>query len=854
MSISVQGSVPIDRDEKALTDVVKSIVSSSGLKYKLHKISAIPNKSSAHLTYSGKTPQKIGSKYLGNNYTIDSVELIINEGKPFKFKPLTGSEYTRKMLTTPGYFTKEYTFEVPLSDLNENGSYRIKMSLRQNLIQRLYLYTYIYSHCMKKFVFTGLTNWRSLYACFNSGYFSQNYNPMVSIDVQNGDLIKQFIADEKAKWASRVSSIEKKFLPWRDDWDSICVSDYHGNYIAECKQRHEVFVSAFVDTSKKYIFTESFYDNSSNISMVLDKHIIDLYKAFDSLQCESGIVNKLQEAKGASSYSNTIFAKELCQYGRHSFLANKVKNYPDDLKPFDDNDESKKAEEYVFTPYGSCNKYICEFYINNRETYSVLRKLVESQNWRNIKNLIEKALSGGSSEYYIPFKDTSYEELKRYLEHLHAHKAEEEYSVVKKDLFKVIDPTNTSDSAYTLTRSSAGSNTIELTNNSIKKFYWNSYQSHYIWDDPRFNDSRYYFYGKKGPYLKEIVENIKKESNDGEIISLHPDYALFLECTSKVPTEFHKYWCEPKTVGFVEKIRKPLEAYDGENQVDYKLKSPRVLGRDYWNCRFYQDDNHSKKSLSERLMRSKFSSRRVACFTIEAHTDKNLDIKKILRNITKNREIKVEREHPNTVHTHLSHDEKFHYGVDCDPSNDGSIKYIDTSQECSFDKNDTRLMKCKTGDTVELTFESIGEKICPDMKDGGMATFYLGLKKGDNLSFKDVFKDDDTIKVYSELPPLGNLRNTLKDRTAMFSGSTIERVEIDTTSTTSMSRMFEGAKKIDKGNFKYWDTSKVAKKADIECMFKRADEFAFDSFWSAAREAEFESNGITEQDLTCTKQ
>ena len=122
-------------------------------------------------------------------------------------------------------------------------------------------------------------------------------------------------------------------------------------------------------------------------------------------------------------------------------------------------------------------------------------------------------------------------------------------------------------------------------------------------------------------------------------------------------------------------------------------------------------------------------------------------------------------------------------------------------------------------------------------------------------SFENLFKDYSGITLYSELPPWGNLKNTVKNRKNMFDGSSIERVEIDTTSTTSMSRMFKGAKKIDKGNFKYWDTSKVTKKADIECMFKDADIFITQNLKSflTAKKGEFYSKGIAEEDITCAQ-
>ena len=158
------------------------------------------------------------------------------------------------------------------------------------------------------------------------------------------------------------------------------------------------------------------------------------------------------------------------------------------------------------------------------------------------------------------------------------------------------------------------------------------------------------------------------------------------------------------------------------------------------------------------------------------------------------------------------------------------------------------------------------------------------------------------IKLYSELLPWGNLRNTVKDRKAMFAQSSVERVEIDTTSTTSTYGMFTAAKKINKGNFKYWDTSKITDMGlmfmnatsfnqpigewntssvvnaqalflnatnfnqpigkwdlsnveKIRCMFVHADEFIkerLESFWKAKR-VQLQSNDITKKDLTCKK-
>ena len=807
MSISVQGLVPLEEDEKALTGTVKSIISSTDSKFTLQEISAIPNTSSALLTYSGKTPQEIDSKYLGNNYTIDSVGLTIddgglnNDGQPFKFKPVVDNKYMGKILTTPGYGTKEYTFEVPLDDLKENSSYRIKMSLHQSFLQSLYSSLHIFGHCTKKFSVNALINLSGFYACLNSDYFSQNYNPMLSIEVRNNDLIKKFLENEEAKW--RVSSIKEKFLPLRESWDEKCLSDYRGDYIAECRQRHEVFISAFINTSKKHIFTESFYDRSSDNSMVLDKHIINLYKAFDSLQCESGIVNQLQEEKiienKEASYSNySKFAKDLCKYNKYTFIRNKVEAYP-------------KQYDNEFVPYSSCDGYICEFQLSREQSYSVVVSLVKghpeaSKEWENIFLLEHggesKCIASAYCEIKLLDKYTIEDKLISMMSLMNNTK-DSKYAVVEKQRLRNVKKETEKiilnqmpDNHYRVEVILHDSNKIlKLTDNTYKTFYWSGSDKYsYYKYDPRFVDSRYAFVFYATDYHHDIFRGLQDHKNTSYYINLHPDYKNVLNCYSDFPDA--NSWCgggNPRTIDNKSAVYGTVKA---DTKADHIIASGSTDTDDEY-CRVPQKGSDkdlklpfnkpSESTFVKKMNRHGFN---VSCMTFGhrpyyENTIKKIRVKQMVMKIEEQIDIPVL------------------YAVDCDPQ-DKSVKVMRNKEFCSMHSNHSDAM------TLFLAIPKSIDAVIPATT---LMEFQVDFGNGPSKSY-------EPHNWYSDLPPWGNLNNNVRlNHDSMLVSDTrslIDRIELDTTEMKSMDHMFAGTSTIYKGNFKYWDTSKVT---DMKYLF-----------------------------------
>ena len=427
---------------------------------------------------------------------------------------------------------------------------------------------------------------------------------------------------------------------------------------------------------------------------------------------------------------------------------------------------------------------------------------------------------------------------------------------------------------------------LKLTDNTYKTFYWSSDEKQtYYKHNPRFVDSRYAFAFQATESIQAIFAELEqkiKEYHESSLlhISLPSKYKENLDCYSEFPNSAAATTCkkykdvqeriEPQTISSVVEYLKEKAGIEFVVASNEFSKASDHSDSEY--CRVTGPDiNLPPRKPSERefIEKMREEGREVICFTIESNNRFDDFFKHWAKKEQKASGQLISKKITDTVIVSL----------DCHPT-DLTVKLSEEftlkNHELKFSNNDSLIeyeeyWELDEVDKIECSHNS------------SKVTVFVAVEKGEGKTDFPLaaFHLNHEIERYYEIPPWGSLMgHSVEDRGRMFDRSSIEHVEIDTTSTKIMSHMFVGAKKIDEGNFKYWDTSNVFSMYrmfysatnfnqpigdwDISglnnwlffnCMFQDADAFIaqnFDSFWSAKKE-EFEKKGVTKKHLTCAR-
>ena len=333
---------------------------------------------------------------------------------------------------------------------------------------------------------------------------------------------------------------------------------------------------------------------------------------------------------------------------------------------------------------------------------------------------------------------------------------------------------------------------LKLTDNTYKTFYWSGSDKHtYYKYDPRFFDSRYAVGFPATDYHLDIFRVLQGHMNSPYYIDLHPDYKNVLNCYSDLQSDV-KTWCGGaqqwagqwffnKNIPVIAKIQEheEIEKFVGFD----KFVQKEVIYSHYFQdeyCRVPQQGANkdlylpfNKPSESTFVKKMKTQLFDVSCITFghrRSHGYKAYKVKEMVRKIEES--IKPDGT-------------SVQYAVDCDPQ--------DESVEVMQDKE-----LCMHSDSMTL-FLAIPKHI-----DAVIPATTL-------MEFKVEGRRTPSYHAwYSDLPPWGNLKNVgLKHDDMLSVSSSMERLELDTTEMKSADHMFDGISATYKGNFKYWDTSKV---------------------------------------------
>ena len=782
--------------------------------YKIEKIENITDQNSAfamltsffakaEVTITGKKPEIEGLA----DYTIDRLALQIGEEEyPVSFDPskkyindtamvkvdlnsLVGSSTSQLVLTY--YLTfDQYIYEISRCIYDSNSTW-------------MTIFWFFYPEargCISKIL--QLSLWRKLDHTINTtaSLREATKKTITRLDKDTDKILEALKARTKNKLednkvAAQVERLQYEYILFEATQDYIKIKKNSKDLRESINRNNMIKMMGLLLPKVSDVFYSKNCSDELGLADVLIENNLNYQEIMAPGQEESEKSNPhfASLAKG--------LATDICKYSHFQFTLQRTEAI----------DIAKEKDQLQY--YGFCNKYFCRFDEGEKKYYTVVRSLLSKQQQQNIDeasliSIGNDGLQTNCTDDYCFLKDQ--QKVNDIIEEM------EESSntlVGKYYAYKLFEGEAVSESNLTenkqykvdLIKDQYNQTIHKLTDDTFKTFYWSSHNKNvYYVHNPRFVDSDYVvrFYA---PHMSKLFDSILAESkrNEGnsnkKTVELSDINQLSLDCygefsalndfcaellsVSKKDAENDVYKQQDETLE--DAIKKDTKAnqivsisslVDPENRKKY--------------CRIPQKETDkqlglpvAKPSEINFIKKMEEQDHFVICFTFEFDSSASI-IENIIARIKKNNDLK-----------------DIHYAVDCEAM-DKNISVHKGLSKCSFNE--------ERGTTRATLFLAL-----PTEK-------FLSYTNVGKLSFENFFKNYRGVKLYSELPPWGNLKNTVKDRKAMFAQSSIERVEIDTTSTTSTYAMFASADKINAGNFKYWDTSKIT---DMSLMFFNATSF-----------------------------
>ena len=596
------------------------------------------------------------------------------------------------------------------------------------------------------------------------------------------------------------------------------LADFPNNDNANQIERNQ-FKYIFIKGTQDHVFFNKPYEKISDavIGYYIHRKIADklhesdeaftevLY-AFESIDCIRMLKNQFTNIINKPPVRSKLngYVTDICDLNEHSFLEHIAQISPV-LLDKNGGVSSANAADLGFKPLVFCNKYICEFKLKSGLSYRVV--VSQADHMQAIKDNVDGVLHfditgacrnlcsiSDVDALISPFESQSVSwAVSKITAFSLLENNPENYSLRNGDYkISILKPLNIPNSEEIL----------KLSNNQYKVFYWSKVNKNVFYKyDPRFFDSRYIVSVPSKLEISAVFNDILNTAKQtgSKIVNLSLLHEEKLDCFSSFSSCMADQHYKGLTTNSGGAATRELDnAIKSDVSVDFIIAGDLIhipkKGVEY--CRIPQKGNNGDLNMplkkdSERnfIANMRKIDFRVICFTVDVSDSDAAGRSMMLDNIIETfRYMRVLFNKERSDVDLLRDKQAFEYAIDCNP----------------FDA------------TVHVE-SNITQ--CPQF--GAKITYFLAIPKEGHPYFVSLLKGQP-IKEYLEIAPWGNLQDAVVDRDFMFSNSTIESVQLNTASTTTMKGMFVNSSRLENGNFKFWNTSKVI---DTNGMFRGASSF-----------------------------